>query len=80
MGSIDTQALKLACGNCEQPFSAALGDVKLSNRWIACPCCGRRGQIDKARFDAIIATFERRHDGPRAKVRRVFETLLKKRD
>ncbi len=80
MALIDTQALKLACGNCEQPFLAALGDVKLSNRWIACPCCGRRGQIDKARFEAIVAGFERRHEGPGAKARRVLETLLKKRD
>jgi hypothetical protein len=80
MASIDTQALKLACGNCEQPFSAALGDVKLSNRWIACPCCGRRGQIDKARFEAIIVASERRHEGPGAKARRVLETLFKNHD
>jgi hypothetical protein len=80
MASIDTQALKLACGNCEQPFSAALGDVKLSNRWIACPCCGRRGQIDKARFEAIIVASERKSEAPGAKVWRVIETVFKNRD
>ncbi|KPA87046.1 hypothetical protein PF66_06391 [Pseudomonas asplenii] len=77
MSLIDTQELKLICDGCSHHFSETVGDVKLNDRWTKCPSCGRRDQVDKAGFEAVIAAGEKQIADLQAKVRSVGENLFK---
>lgn len=77
MSLIDTQELKLFCDSCGNQFSELVGDLKLNGRWVTCPACGHRDQIDKSGFEAVVAAGEKQIADLQAKVRSVGENLFK---